>query len=90
MFNNGFIIDGNPEFPLLPILYQNVYDEVLNSKIDGIILASSFPISNCIIFVKNTPKSFDDLRKHYYFNENLPIHLPNDLPYGFYSFCASD
>lgn len=90
MFNSGFIIDGYPEFPLLPVFYKDIYDEILTSQIDGVILASPFPISNHIVFVKNTIRSFNDLIKHYNFDKNPSIQFFNDMSYGFCSFCVPD
>lgn len=91
MFNHGStIIHGQPEFPLLPILYEDIQKEILDSNIDGIIILSNFPISNYAVFIKNKPQSFKDLVEYYAFSEDLPIRFFNDLPYEFHSFCASN
>lgn len=91
IFNHGSIImHGQPEFPLLPILYKDIQEEILNSNVDGIIMLSNFPISGYVVFIKNDFQSFKDLTKFYRFSEDLPIRFFNDSTYGFHSFCAFD
>lgn len=59
MFNHGpIIIHGQPEFPLLSILYKDIQEEILDSNIAGIISLSTFPISGYVVFIKNDPQSF--------------------------------
>ncbi len=87
-FYNHFIIDSHPRFPLLPIFYEDVREEILQSSIDGIIFISSFPISNFVVFIANNQSSFLQIAKHYHFDKNSIIDLSDDLPYYFSSFCV--
>ena len=82
----SFFLDGFPEYPLLPVFYDEMQKQVLSSDIEGIILASTFPVSNYFVFVRNDEQSFRAFSDHYHFDEKLPIQVFSDSNIGFSAF----
>lgn len=63
MFHSNYLVDGYPEISLLPIFYEDIQDKIVKASIEGIIFASTFPISNCLVFIRNNTRSFEELQK---------------------------
>lgn len=86
MFHSNYLVDGFPETPLLPVLYKEIQEKIVKAPIQGIIFASTFPISNCMIFIRNEITSFKELQKYYHFSDDVAIQFFNDSSYACNSF----
>lgn len=85
---SGVLAEGCPMLPALPVFYKEVYSEMLSSPIKGIIFISNYPVSNYIVFIKNTNTSLRSMAQYYHLNESISVSFPNNLPYDFRSFCV--
>lgn len=90
MFHSNYLVDGYPEFSLLPIFYEDIQDKIVKASIEGIIFASTFPISNCLVFIRNNTRSFEELQKYYHFSDNVAIQFFNDSSYACNSFLVAE
>ncbi len=90
MFHSNYLVDGYPEIPLLPIFYKDVQNKIVKTPIEGIIFASTFPISNCVIFIRNETRSFEELREYYHFSDDVAIQFFNDSSYACNSFLVAE
>lgn len=90
VFHSNYLVDDYSEIPLLPVFYEDIQGKIAKSPIQGIIFASTFPISNCIIFIRNEAKSFRKLQKYYHFSDNVAIQFFNNSSYTCSSFLIAE
>lgn len=78
-------LDGyNRRAQVLPIFYEEVETKLLNSEIDGIMFVSNYPISNCVVCIKNSPESFRTLRAYFQFKvHETKIYVEKEFKIGF-------